>query len=67
MTHKMDPDSNVRMRSDVYEGKLDEAVMRGYEIAIRFLSSKEADSLHEMYASGFAEWLEKKKTELSHG
>jgi hypothetical protein len=67
MTHTIDPDFNVRMRSDVFEGKLDEAVIRGYEIAIRFLMSKEADQLHEMYASGFAGWLEEKKSELRNG
>lgn len=64
MTHMIDPDFNVRMRSDVYEGKLDEAVMRGYEIAIRFLMSKEANQLHMMLASGFAGWLESKRVEL---
>lgn len=64
MTHTIDPDFNVRMRSDIYEDNLDQAVMRGYELAIRLLMSKEADALHEMYASGFAGWLEEKKADL---
>jgi hypothetical protein len=33
----------------------------GYKSAIELLCTKEADNLHEMYAIGFAEWLEKKK------
>jgi hypothetical protein len=33
----------------------------GYKSAIDLLCTKEADNLQEMYASGFAEWLEVKK------
>ena len=33
----------------------------GFKAAVELLCTKEADNLHEMYASGFAEWLEKKK------
>lgn len=35
----------------------------GYERAIALLLSKEADELHELYASGFADWLKKKAEE----
>lgn len=56
-----DPDELMRIGKPTLELMLREAEKMGYQKAIDALMTMEADGLHEMRASGFAEWLSKKK------
>ena len=59
-----DPDELLRIGKPTLELMLREAEKVGYQKAINALMSMEADGLHEMYASGFGDWLAKKKSEI---
>jgi len=59
-----DPDDVVRITTDKVNTMIIAAKHDGYNAAIKWLLSMEADGLHEMYASGFAEYLVNKREEL---
>ena len=54
----------LKIHKDLFVDLLNEAETKGYHKAIALLCSMEADGLHEMYGVGFAEWLEKKQSEV---
>jgi hypothetical protein len=51
-------------KPETIEQAFKDGEMIGYNTAISLLMSLEADGLHEMYASGFAEWLVNKREQL---
>ena len=62
-----DPDYIYKITPDLLKQIMNDYMLIGFNAAIEALSSKEADALNEMYASGFAEWLEKNKDRLIRG